>query len=667
MKRVFALLLALVLLLSMAACGTKKEAVKEDGGVTKSEQTDVPKTIQSTEIEKFECTLSTLDQAEGHELGNKAYTLQAELQNGSVTGKYSSDDRNGGTEEYAFAADVSFMELLQSVVADHDFAAHNGLYEKVDGLPDMYGADLAVVYASGEEIRAYNNQDNFLTNAAMKDLVKLFSLAVLEDMGLDMDEDAQEEETEPEAEQETVPMLSGRYRRTAAEDEMDLWVDVFQYPDFLLLEYHMTQDGSTFLYWAEEFWPNETILGDWSGRTIAGRSQEFSTMFADNRYSGMPCDRLITVTEEELTLQYADMAEEVYVRDESFLPHLTREEQEANLKNYQGETAIPEELVGYWEYWDGSQMLQLTLDKDGFFRLLCKTQGEPVQVLQGVWGVAEESGDLLAYAEMVGGGQMPYAICWQWEIDEYDLLDIFGSNPFRPEEDEGEVEFWPADPEYGLYIDQLQAMGYLYSYYDITGEYTDQYGTDYYYMYQVPQFLEDTDDLAQMNAEILDQFGPIVEMELEAMEKNEFLSADNVWWNAYLTKGILAIHVRSMSWEWEEHGIWYYDTITGTRTDCRDFLNRLDISEEEFLTAVREAAEDCFVEYFSDLPESDREAYGYYDMLEWTVSDEAVNLDLPVFVDEVGNLCVYARIGSMAGASEFWEPLYPFEDWDIHT
>ena len=71
----------------------------------------------------------------------------------------------------------------------------------------------------------------------------------------------------------------------------------------------------------------------------------------------------------------------------------------------------------------------------------------------------------------------------------------------------------------------------------------------------------------------------------------------------------------------------------------------------------------CFVESFSGLPEEDREAYGYYDYLEWTISDEAVNFDLPIFVDEVGNLCVYARIGSMAGADEFWAPLYPFADW----
>jgi len=51
-------------------------------------------------------------------------------------------------------------------------------------------------------------------------------------------------------------------------------------------------------------------------------------------------------------------------------------------------------------------------------------------------------------------------------------------------------------------------------------------------------------------------------------------------------------------------------------------------------------------------------------MLEWTISDEAVNLNLPVYMDRVGNICVYARIGSIAGAAESWQPIYPFASWE---
>ena len=663
MRRIIALLLAAVLVLSMAACGAKEEPVEEDGGVKNQTVSEAPKTIESTEITKFDCTFSTLAMEET-ELDNCTYTLQAELQSGTVTGGYSRHDRDGESENYTFTADASFMELLQGVVADHALAAHNGWFSEVSGLPDMYGADLTVVYASGEKITAYDNQDNFLSPAAMKDLVKLFSLAVLEDMGLDMDEDDWgEEPVEPE---ETLD-FSCCYRSPEPDEEgAELWLEVFQYPDFLLLEFHKTIEGSVFTFWAEEYWPDEPCYGQWTSEHLSGKSQEFFGMSTGSRFMGMPRERTITLTEEGLILQYEGSEEEVFLRDDSLHAHTDKEDQVEILWTQLEETDIDFDLVGTWDHWDGSQTIRLTMEADGCFRMLCKDPGLPVLVLRGIWGVGVDSGELLAYAEMTGGGKMPYFLSWQWEIDEYDLLNIHGESPFRPEEGEGDLQLWCAGPEDGLELMQARAMGYLYSHYDMSGTYTDQYGTDYSYWYQIPQFLEDTGDMAEINTEILDLFGPIVEEEMAAMRQEEFVSFDTVAWDAYISEGILTVHVYSHSWEWEHHRTWYYDIQTGTRTDSLDLLERQGITEEEFLSAVREHAEACYVEIFAGTPEEDRETYGYYDMLEWTISDEAVNLDLPIFVDEVGNLCVYARIGSIAGASEFWTPLYPFADWNMY-
>lgn len=462
--------------------------------------------------------------------------------------------------------------------------------------------------------------------------------------------------------------LSGCYRSPELDEEgAELWLEVFQYPDFLLLEFHKTIEGSVFTFWAEEYWPDEPCFGQWSSAHLTGKSQEFSPMSTGNQFTGMPRRRTITLTEDGLILQYEGFEEAVFLRDDSFCAHTDKEEQVEILWTQLEETDIDFDLVGTWDHWDGSRTIRLSMEADGCFRMLCKEPGLPVQVLRGIWGVGVDGGELLAYTEMTGGGKMPHLLCWQWELDEYGLLNIHGENPFRPEEGEGELQLWCAGSEDGLELMQAQAMGYLYSHYDMSGTYTDQYGTDYYYWYQVPQFLEDTGDLAEINTEMLDLFGPIIEEEMAAMEQGEFVSFDTVAWDAYVSEGILAIHVYSHAWEWEEHRTWYYDIQTGTRTDSLDLLKRHGISEEEFLSAVREHAEACYVEIFSGTPEEDRETYGYYDMLEWTVSDEAVNLDLPIFVDEVGNLCVYARIGSIAGAGEFWAPLYPFADWNMYA
>ena len=64
--------------------------------------------------------------------------------------------------------------------------------------------------------------------------------------------------------------------------------------------------------------------------------------------------------------------------------------------------------------------------------------------------------------------------------------------------------------------------------------------------------------------------------------------------------------------------------------------------------------------------EEDREDFGYYDCLEQTVSDEFVNLDLPVFVDGSGNICVYVKISSMAGSGIICTPDCIFESHGVY-
>ena len=63
---------------------------------------------------------------------------------------------------------------------------------------------------------------------------------------------------------------------------------------------------------------------------------------------------------------------------------------------------------------------------------------------------------------------------------------------------------------------------------------------------------------------------------------------------------------------------------------------------------------------FSEIPEEEREAYGYDECLEETVSETCVNVDLPVFVDHFGDIRVYLRISSPAGSGTMYVPEYPF-------
>ena len=46
--------------------------------------------------------------------------------------------------------------------------------------------------------------------------------------------------------------------------------------------------------------------------------------------------------------------------------------------------------------------------------------------------------------------------------------------------------------------------------YDLSGKYSNQYDTDYYYSYRLPLFLEDEGDAAEINDEIEEKFAPII-------------------------------------------------------------------------------------------------------------------------------------------------------------
>jgi len=198
-KRMFWLLAVFVVLLAVAACNhendegttsrptfgdppqTSKEdvevetEVEEDGGQKESVSPDAPKEIHSTEITEFHITFSGLALPEEDTyLSGRVYDLRASLTGGTVKGRYSFYDRMGDSKEKTFDVEVSFMKDLQQIVSSYDFAAFNGVFVSVSGLPDMYGCDLHVNYESGEYIYASDNQGIFIALPALEALESLF-------------------------------------------------------------------------------------------------------------------------------------------------------------------------------------------------------------------------------------------------------------------------------------------------------------------------------------------------------------------------------------------------------------------------------------------------------------------------------------------------------------
>ena len=141
------------------------------GGTTEYYDPDAARTIDSTEIASFLCTVSllTVELPEDSSLQPPRYEFRAER---AAEGASCSCESAAGSRE--FTADGAFLEKLQGVVAKYDLAQFNGIYSETHGLPDDFGATLRVEYASGERISAYRNNDMYLPLAAVEELAQLF-------------------------------------------------------------------------------------------------------------------------------------------------------------------------------------------------------------------------------------------------------------------------------------------------------------------------------------------------------------------------------------------------------------------------------------------------------------------------------------------------------------
>lgn len=133
---------------------------------------DAPKTIRSTVINEFSCYMGLMsyDLRDYPVLCAPWYRFEA-VRSG---GKVKCSREVAGAETVTFTADTAFLDDVQAIVAQYDWAQYNGAYHFTHGLPENFGATVDVKYESGESIYSSDNQDEFLPPACCEALVRLF-------------------------------------------------------------------------------------------------------------------------------------------------------------------------------------------------------------------------------------------------------------------------------------------------------------------------------------------------------------------------------------------------------------------------------------------------------------------------------------------------------------
>ena len=479
------------------------------------------------------------------------------------------------------------------------------------------------------------------------------------------------EEPEPSEELCLGDQLVGKYARTDEYDEL-ITLDIREAGGMLILEYGRWMEGEAFYdTWAEEFWPENRMDLESSVRnSIEGESLTFSVMSMAGNYWEGEKDRTLTLVGDELTLVYEEGSEEVFTRDpEEHEIHTLPEQQLQNLLDYypSREETQP---AGTWSFQDPAAGCILDLQPDGTFTAASKKQGQPITAITGAWGGSSEGDGLILLGEAAGYGQMPKVFQLDWTLDSGGnlLLKDTGDDSLLPFE--GRLKFVPDieafDPELGE-TEAENAGGFLDEApvsdgYQASGTYTDSFGSEYSYDFELPYLQGDTQNTRFINRAISDRFQGDIDEALASIEEEGGTALMEIGWMSGVYGGLVSILVaESYDYGFTEYEIYYYDAFNDEILEQDQVLEQMGISKDYFVSATRSAVQLYMEEESASLSAQEKEDYGYYAALDWTLSDENMRYEnIRVFVNEDGDVGVILPVGSMAGADWYYRAVYPY-------
>lgn len=180
------------------------------------------------------------------------------------------------------------------------------------------------------------------------------------------------------------------------------------------------------------------------------------------------------------------------------------------------------------------------------------------------------------------------------------------------------------------------------------------------YSYAIPRIAADTEGARAINEAIDDYFGACVREEKENMEGGCSIIAYSIGYVGHVWEDVLTVEVPlKNNWGCHEWGIYCYSTATGEWLTTAMVLERMGISQEEFLDTCRETFRQTFIDqnYNPDWTEEQRANLHYDKILEEASSDRYVNMELKAYPDSSGRLVVIAPIASIAGSDFYYQVL----------
>ena len=140
--------------------------------------------------------------------------------------------------------------------------------------------------------------------------------------------------------------------------------------------------------------------------------------------------------------------------------------------------------------------------------------------------------------------------------------------------------------------------------YDERFTYTDPYGIEDTYFYQVPQIDDDTEGAKNINEMIGYRFGYLVERALDARSRNDFIDTSYIIWISTWTGPVLSLQITSSDAMYNHDvGSYHYNFATGQELSNPEMLAHLGYTDD---AKVMHALERAVAQHFDTY-------YGYID------------------------------------------------------
>ena len=127
--------------------------------------------------------------------------------------------------------------------------------------------------------------------------------------------------------------------------------------------------------------------------------------------------------------------------------------------------------------------------------------------------------------------------------------------------------------------------------YDERFTYTDPYGIEDTYFYEVPQIDDDTEDAKHINAIIDYRYGYLVERALDARSRNDFIDTSYIIWVSNWNGPVLSLQITSSDRMFNDDvGSYHYNFATGQELTNLDLLEYMGYTDSaKTLNALQRA------------------------------------------------------------------------------